>query len=265
MNKKRFLLLLCLSFLLVLINGCSKKVPDDLGTVESESEGETESSSELVSTELFSLEGLPPCANDLLNLWRKTDDEVFEHMNNQEWKEIEPIESNLSTIYYVNGTYPGDPTRVITDGSIDYLGGKWGLRLDFGAEEPDPTHEMVWGLGYIQYETVVDNTKEAVALMEAIISQFRKSIKEPMEIGMNGVGGTNSNYLIYEDKEETVETLPRGHALFVVWDITPEGAAGGVYYRLLVLLSPYYDKKRTTQLGYSLRIRIYNTTFENWL
>ncbi len=204
--------------------------------------------------ELFSLEGLPLYANDLMNLWGKTDREVFEHLG---WENKEPLEraSSAPLIYYVNGSVPErGPSLVmingvISDGSIDYCGGKWGLMIAFNQEETT-------ALGRVQYETIVEKAEDATVLMDAITSQLLETLGEPMDVAHN------MDYIKLEDKEETVRNLPNHSTLMNVWNITPEGAPEGLYFRVIVLLNPYYDEVGKNQLGYSFVIRLSTTQLE---
>lgn len=214
----------------------------------------TDSTAETSVSGPFSLEGLPLYANDLLNLWRDPDTEVFERMG---WEKPEPIKTNLEDHYFVNGS--GSVLGVISDGTLDYCGKKWGLRIVFSGEKPDPLKKEIWGLGCIQYDTVVENAEEAVILMDTIILQFKETVGEPMDLTGSWC------YLMYDNKEETVGSMTRNETLYTAWDITPEETQEGVYFRLFLVLKPHYDETGKDQLGYSVRIRLYSTDKENWL
>lgn len=263
MKKKQLSVFLCIASLIVslaiVLSSCSKKIPEE----------SIPSTSEFVIGQ-FSLDGLPPYANELLNLWRKTDEEVFDLMGqNQGWDNNEPSEGSMGAIYFVNGSAPPDAQGVISDGTLEYCGRKWGLNLGFGpAEGADPNHEKVWGLGRVQYETVVETAEEAKELMDTVILQLQSSIGEPMDIG------NNTNYFTIEDKDEAVKTLPKNRGLYTVWDITPEGenvytpaegASVNFHFRVMVLLNVYGTERGNEQDGYAVKIRFYTTQFENWM
>ena len=242
MRKRLTTWLLVMAVLLFGLSACSNNEAPDNASGTSETSAQTE------ITGLFEIAGLPDYAEDLLNQWGKSADEVLAAHG---WDSVEPFEG--SQIYYVNGTTPdqGPISGVISDGTIEYASGKFGLRLDFSEDE---SHV----LGRVQYENVAASADEAVALMDAVTAQLQQALGDPMDVG------NDDNYLNLENKAETVQNLPRSKELKNVWDITPEGAAEGIYYRVIVWLDAYYDEAGENQLGYAVRIRLSTTTLENF-
>ncbi len=242
MRKRLTTWLLVMAVLLFGLSACSNnEAPDNAS-------GTSEISTQTEITGLFEIAGLPDYAEDLLNQWGKGADEV---LATHGWDSVEPFEG--SQIYYVNGTTPdqGPVSGVITDGTIEYASGKFGLRLDF-TEDASPV------LGRVQYETVAASADEAVALMDAVTAKLQQALGNPMDVG------NDDNYLNLENKAETVQNLPRSKELKNVWNITPEGATDGVYFRVIVWLDAYYDEAGENQLGYAVRIRLSTTTLENF-
>ena len=72
-----------------------------------------------------------------------------------------------------------------------------------------------------------------------------------------------ANYLNLENREEAVRNLPRGRSLINAWDITPEGGPEGVFFKVVVWITPYYDELGKTQQGYAIRLMLRTSVIEN--